>query len=46
MDQKFLSTDFDSESELSDSLMADRKLVQRIQVPYATAELGVAVQLI
>ena len=38
IDQKFLSIDFDSWSELSGVLMADRKLVQRIQVPHATAE--------
>ena len=43
MDQKFPSIDFDSGSELLGSLMADRKLVQRIQVSIATAELGVAV---
>ena len=30
MDQKFLSIDFDFWSELSGSVMADRKLVQRI----------------
>ena len=36
--QKFLSIDFDSWSELLGLLMADRKLVQRIQVPHATAE--------
>ena len=46
MDQKFLSIDLDSESELSGSLMTDWKLVQRIQVPHATAERGVAVALI
>ena len=46
MDQKFLSIDFDSGSELSGSLMADRNFVKRIQVPHATAELGVAVALI
>ena len=38
IDQKFLSIDFDSWSKLSGLLMADRKLVQRIQVPHATAE--------
>ena len=41
MDQKF-----NSGSESSGSLMADRKLVQRIQVPHATTERGVAVALI
>ena len=46
MDQKFLSNDFDSWSELLGSLMADRKLVQKILVPCATAERGVAVVLI
>ena len=46
MDQKFLSVDFDSWSELSGSLMADRKLGQRIQVLHATAECDVAVALI
>ena len=47
LDQKFLSIDFDSWSELSGSLMADRKLVQRIRVQHATAEhAGVAVALI
>ena len=46
MDQKFLSIDFDPWSELSGSLMADRKLVQKILVPRATAERGVAVVLI
>ena len=46
MDQKFLSIDYDSGSELSGSLVADRKLVQRIQVPHATAERSVAVALI
>ena len=45
MDQKFLSIDYDPGSELSGSLVADRKLVQRIQVPHATAERGVAVAL-
>ena len=38
IDQKFLSIDFDSWSELSGLLMADRKLDQRVQVPHATAE--------
>ena len=42
MDQKFLSIVFDSRSKLSGSLMVDRQLVQRIQVPHATAELVVA----
>ena len=42
MDQKFLSIVFDSGSELSGSLMADRQLVQRIQVSHATAERAVA----
>ena len=37
-DQKFLFINFDSWIELSALLMADRKLVQRIQVPRATAE--------
>ena len=46
LEQKFLSIDFDSETELSGSLMIDWKLVQRIQVPHATAEYGVAVALI
>ena len=46
MDQKFLSNNFDSGSELSGSLMADRKLGQRIQVPHATAERVVSVALI
>ena len=46
IDQKFLSVDFDSWSELSGSLMADRKLVQKIQVPHAIAERCVAVELI
>ena len=46
MDQKFLSIDVDSWSELSGSLMAVRKLVQEIQVPNATAERGVAVALL
>ena len=46
MDQKFLSIDFDSWSELSGSLMADKNLVQKILVPHATAERGVAVVLI
>ena len=45
MDQKFLFIDFDSWNELSGSLMADRKLVQKIQVPNANAERGVAVAL-
>ena len=45
MNQKFLLIDFDSGSELSGSLNADRKLVQRIQVLHATAEHGVAVVL-
>ena len=35
MDQKFLSIDVGSWSELSGSLMAFRKLVQEIQVPNA-----------
>ena len=42
MDQKLLSIEFDSGSELLGSFMADRKLVQRIQVSHATAERGVA----
>ena len=42
MDQK-LSIDCDSWSEFSGSLMADRKLVPKIQVPHANAERGVAV---
>ena len=46
MDQKFLSIDFDSWNKLSGSLMADRKLIQRIQVPHATVEHGVVVGLI
>ena len=46
MNQKFLSIDFDSGSELSGSLMADSKLVQRIKVPHAIAERGVAVALV
>ena len=46
MDQKFLSIDYDSGSKLSGSLVADRKLFQRIQVTHATAERGVAVALI
>ena len=46
MYKKFFSIDFDSGSELSGSLMADRKFVQRIQVPHATAERGLAVALI
>ena len=46
MDQKFLSIDFDYWSELSGSLMADKNLVQKILVPHATAERGVAVVLI
>ena len=46
IDQKLLSIDFDSWSELSSSLIVDKKLVQRIQVPHATAERGVAVALI
>ena len=36
MDQKFLSIDFDSGSELPGSLVAVRTLVQKIQVPNAT----------
>ena len=36
MDQKFLSIDFDSWSELSGSLMSVRKLVQKIKVQNAT----------
>ena len=36
MDQKFLSIDFDSWSELSGSLMAIRKFVQEIKVLNAT----------
>ena len=43
MDHKFLLLNFDSSSKLSGSLMADRKLVQKILVQYATAERGVAV---
>ena len=47
MYQKFLSMDFDSWNELlSGSLMAERKLVQKILVPHATAECGGAVVLI
>ena len=46
MDQKFLSIGFDSWSELSGSSMANRKLVQKILVPHATAERGLAVILI
>ena len=46
MYQKFLLIDFYSWSELSGSLMADRKLVQKIQVQHATASRGVAVSLI
>ena len=46
MDQILLSIDFDSWSELSGSMMTDRKLVQKIQVPYENAERGVAVALI
>ena len=46
MDQKGLSIDFDSWSELSGSLMTNRKLVKKILVPQATAERGVAVVLI
>ena len=46
MDQKFQSIHFDFWSELSGSLMADRKLVQEIQIPNANAERGVAVVLI
>ena len=46
MDQKFLSIDFDSWSELSGLLMADRKLVQKILGLHVTAERGVAVVLI
>ena len=42
MGKKFPSIVFDSGSKLSGSLMADRQLVQRIQVPHATAEPGVA----
>ena len=38
IDQKCPSIDLDFWSELSGLLMADRKLVQRIQVPHATAE--------
>ena len=44
MDQKYLSIDFDSWSKLSGLLMADRKLVKKIQVSHATAKRGVAVQ--
>ena len=46
MDQKFLLIDSYSWSELSGSLMADGKLVQKIQVQHATASRGVAVSLI
>ena len=46
MDQKFLSIDFGSGSELLGSLMADRKLLQKIQVSHATTEHGVALALI
>ena len=46
VDQKFLSTDFDSSSKLSGSMKADRKLVQEIEVTNTTAERGVAVSLI
>ena len=46
MDQKFYQIDFDSWSELSGSLMAKRKLIQKILVEHATAEGGVAVVLI
>ena len=46
MDQKFLLIDFYSWSELSGSLIANRKLVQKIQVSHATAVRGVAVSLI
>ena len=46
MDKKFLSIDFDSWSESVSSLIADRKLVQQIEVPHATAERGVAVALL
>ena len=35
-DQKFLSMDFDSWSELSGSLMAVRKFIQENQIPNAT----------
>ena len=42
IDQTFLLIDFDSWSELLNSLMAVRKLVQQIQVPNGTAERGVA----
>ena len=45
MDQKLLLIDFYSWSELSGSLMADGKLVQKIQVPHATAVCGEAVSL-
>ena len=38
IDQKFLLFDFDSWSKLSGLLMAGGQLVQRIQVPHATAE--------
>ena len=43
MDQNFLSIDFDSWSELSDSLLADRKLVQKTLDSHATADRCVAV---
>ena len=46
MDQKFLLIDFDSWSELSGSLMAYRKLVQKIQVLHATTVCGVAMSFI
>ena len=37
-DQKFLSIDFDSWSELSGSLMAFKKFIQENQVPNATIQ--------
>ena len=47
MDQKSLSIDFDSRSELPGSFMfmTDRKLVHKIQVLQATAERCVVVAL-
>ena len=45
-DEQFFSIDLNSWSELSCSLMADRKLVQKIQDPHATAKRSVAVVLI
>ena len=41
MDQKFLSSDFDSWNELSGSLMTVGKLVQEIHVPNANMYIGI-----